>query len=319
MINKKNFFIFILICFSQNIFSRSFESIWFDMRIKYEQLVDKFENVDTSKFHASYYENLKNHVANLIRGNPNINFLRDFEIAKTMLRQEFTRESSFEECFLKNCLNKKNQEKIQNFKDDDRGLLPKPSSFGSVSTVGHLFYAAKIMENLNHEPKIIIEFGGGYGNLSRIMKKLNPEAAIVIFDIPEIMAIQYLFLSYVIPETQITMHQSAINNSSIKHGINLVPVYFINESDIKADVFISTFALSETPEYVQNLVINKKFFDADLAYISGQINGWREIGINLIPNQNIINDALRQNYKHVNCKPFHIYNNTFSYESIAKN
>jgi len=282
MFKNQKFFIFLLINFLFiKIVAKSFEDIWFDMQHKYNLLNENLKNVETDKFYASYYENLKNHVGNFIKGNPDINFLRNYEIARTMLRQDFDKLSAYEECFLNYCLSPKTKNTINNFKDNDNNLLPKPTNYGSVSALGHLYYAARMIESLKKDPQVFVEFGGGYGDLSRIVKSLYPEATIIIFDMPEIIAIQYLFLSYVMPNEDIIMHDKPIDYNLIanKKSINLVPVFFLEESKIKTDIFASTFALSETPKHVQDLVMNKNFFDADLIYMTGQINGWREIGI----------------------------------------
>lgn len=323
LLNKRNILIFILINFViQNLYSESFENIWLDMQNKYDMMSKKFTDIPVRKFYALYYyETLVRCIQNLIKGKPDINFLKNYELAGTMLRQNFDKEQVFEECFLRYCLTDKVRTKIENFKDNDKNLLPKPSIFGSVSTLGHLFYASKIMENLKDDPKILVEFGGGYGNFARIFKNFYPDLTIVIFDIPEVIALQYLFLSYIIPGEDIVIHDGPVNMELIKNknNINLVPVFFLEKSNIKADIFVSTFALSETPDYVRDLVINKNFFNADLTYITGQINGWKETGwYNWSVDHNAILKSLRLNYNMVNCVPFHIFSqNLLSYEALA--
>ena len=38
------------------------------------------------------------------------------------------------------------------------------------------------------------------------------------------------------------------------------------------DIFISTATLSETPQTVRELLIQKKFFNAKATYLTGQLN-----------------------------------------------
>ena len=48
----------------------------------------------------------------------------------------------------------------------------------------------------------------------------------------------------------------------IEGQINILPVCFIEDFDLKADLFISTWALTESSEYSQEYVFNKKMFGA---------------------------------------------------------
>lgn len=54
----------------------------------------------------------------------------------------------------------------------------------------------------SHNP-IIIEIGGGYGGFAAKLKKARPKAKIIIFDLPESGAFQYLYLSKLFPEERI--------------------------------------------------------------------------------------------------------------------
>ncbi len=322
-------FIYSLICTQFLIFNylfsdnSNFDILWLDMQIKYLNLDNKFSNQDLkkseNKFFTNYWLSLKDPIRNLIIGNSNKNFLGTPGLSNAMVRGlhgEFGLEQRFEECYLTNCLSSNTQLKIKKIQDCD--LLPRTSKLFncSTSTLGHLFYAAKIIENFDNEPKVIVELGGGYGNLTRLLKQIFDDTTIVMFDFPEVLAIQYLFLKYTLPGVKIICHENPINGS-LEKGIHLVPVFVMDKCKIDSDIFVSTFALTETPEYVQNVVIENKFFNSKLSYVTGQINGWQGIGHLFVDHKNVM-DGLRSVYKKVKCELFHIFSeNQFSFETIA--
>lgn len=303
--------------------ANSFEDLWLEMQFNYNELNKKFSNdtvKDYEKYCSPFWKNDCLQIRNLILGISNIKFLDNYHIVQPMIRCYYNGFQKIEECFLENCLSDINKKKIKNYKDID--LTPKHSIKYNCSstTLGHLFYVAKVLENINKKPEIIVEFGAGYGNLARIMKFINPSSTLILFDFPEILALQYLFLKYTLPSSKVIIHTDPIKENELeKDAIHLVPVYLMKECEIKADVFISNFGLTESPEYVQKMLIDKNFFNAELTYISGQLNGWKESGGHWESHENIV-DFLRKMYTNVNCIPFHIFfENQMSFEVIAKN
>ncbi|MDR3646002.1 MAG: putative sugar O-methyltransferase [Candidatus Babeliales bacterium] len=300
-------------------YGQSFESIWYEMQYNYNQLKSKFlDNADSQKYLTQHWKIAANEIENLLQGPPNINFLSNYYVGQNMVRNDFNRTQKFEECFLEHCVSQKSKEIIKKFKDNDNNLLTKPSKFNlSVNTLGHLFYATKVLENVKTDPKRIIEFGGGYGNLAHVFKQIYPQSSILIFDIPASIALQYLFLKYTNHNAKIIILDEPV--SDLQAGtIYLVPINLLEEFNIKADVFISTFAITESSQYIQNLAVKKKFFDANLIYIAGQLNGWKESGHAWMTEHTQLIDNIRLNYKTVNCSPFHHFEEKLmSYELIG--
>jgi len=314
-------YIFLIMCLITSAANtQSFETIWFDMQSKYNNLKNKFSTLrDLDKYSTDYWKTTAKNFDNLIQGVPDINFLNNYNVGEAMVRTDYCRIQKFEECYLENCLSDKTKSIIKNFKDNDKDLLQKKSTLNcSSSTLGHLFYASKVSENLNISPKTIVEFGGGYGNLSHVFKQIYPEVTIIIFDLLESIALQYLFLKYTNPNIDIIVHGSPIQDDLQKNAIHLVPIYLLNECSFTTDLFISTFAITESSNFVQNLVIQKHFFNANLIYVVGQLNGWKEAGHRwMTDHQNLIS-AIRNNYKKIQCNPYHIFEeNHKSYEMIA--
>ena len=52
-------------------------------------------------------------------------------------------------------------------------------------------------------PSSILEIGGGYGGLSAKLKRLWPDARVIVVDLPEVLALQTYYLSEALPEARI--------------------------------------------------------------------------------------------------------------------
>lgn len=301
-----------LVSFSSfNLFSmhNNFEQQWADMQAQYIKLCtaldsDKFRSME-SDYCGSYWQGQKKEFRNTLLGKANKNLWREHCIQSSMVRTGFDSMQALEVCYIKSCISEKTRNKILSYKDVDFNSVPFECELNcSTNTLGHLFYTAKVLEKVhqnNIKLNTIFEFGGGYGNLGRILKSLNPQATLVMIDLPEFNALQYLFLKATLPY-EVIVHTEA--PKSFKEGaIHLVPVFFLKDIDLNADLFISTFALSEAPLMVQSIVADKKFFNATIAYLTGQLNGWAP---HLdFEHHKFIHSQIRSTYSIVDCVPFH--------------
>ncbi len=115
----------------------------------------------------------------------------------------------------------------------------------------------------------IVEWGGGYGNMAHLVRRLNPECTYTVIDLPELSALQYIYLYALIGDDVclITPGFSDVN----KGKVNIVPVGRVlsGEINISADAFLSTWAITESPQQAQEFVCRNLFFGAEsilLAY-----------------------------------------------------
>ena len=182
--------------------------------------------------------------------------------------------------FLTQCLSKKSRKldrKLSELLDFASKNIYCELKVLSDNALHILCYAAKILE-LTRSPGFIVEFGSGYGCLAHIFKQLLPDSTLLLIDLPELLAIQYLYLQYALPNVKIIFH-SNINGDFEKGAIHLMPVHFIANlnANLNADIFVSTFAISESPLNLQQIVYDKQFFGASLLYLSGQLNGWHRM------------------------------------------
>lgn len=122
------------------------------------------------------------------------------------------------------------------------GPSPIPSDFNSCENLTHMLYHLYSFESLTNtnieDNKSVIEFGGGYGCMAKIIKERSPSTKYCIVDFPEFNLLQKYYLS--------------------QHNIN--DVTFISNLDnvnIDADLLIATWSLSEAPIEVRQKFLSK--------------------------------------------------------------
>lgn len=299
----------------------SFDHHWKHMQAEYKKLSLALAKNDIQekekKYVHPYWQTTKEEIKNFILATPERNFLANWDIGYNMVRRNMGPAQSYEICYLEHCISQATKDQLSLFMESDFGLLDKDCyQFNcSSNTLGHLFYAAKVLEHKQDVPlKIITEFGSGYGNLAHIFKSIIPDVTIFLIDLPEILAIQLLFLKGSMPTTEIILH-TEIPAHFKESAIHLIPVHFFEQLSIKTDLFISTFALSESTQYIQEMTIKKNFFDAQMVYITGQIDGWGNLDFVSHP---ILINAVKEYCKTSICQPMHlILGDRISYEILG--
>jgi putative sugar O-methyltransferase len=147
----------------------------------------------------------------------------------------------------------------------------------SANRIHHLFHLGNYSRITHREiwsNKIILEWGGGYGNMARLIKKMNPNITYLIFDLPQIVPIQYIYLATLFGENNVNL----INDYTqiVSNKFNLVAVnYADNFKKLKIDGFISTWALTESSKIYQTFCYENNFFNAKsilLAYAKDENN-----------------------------------------------
>ena len=142
----------------------------------------------------------------------------------------------------------------------------------STNTIEHLYYLARLIRNTDSRlPKSVVELGGGFGNLARLVEVLSPNTTYVVIDYPEALAVVYLNLRLNLRELPIVFHKSTINNI-LPGAVNLVPLWLVEELRFRPDLFLSTFALSEAGEELTKLLADRAFLECDRIYLMGSID-----------------------------------------------
>ena len=108
----------------------------------------------------------------------------------------------------------------------------------------------------------VIEWGGGYGNMAKIFRRLRPlPTTYIVIDTPRLSCVQLLYLATILGTENVHLvdgpHQEFAAGS-----INCLPLCFLNDLDLNTDLFISTWALSESSRYSQEHVSERAWFNA---------------------------------------------------------
>ena len=131
---------------------------------------------------------------------------------------------------------------------------------------------------------IVLEVGAGYGSFCRLLKNYGFKGLHIIFDLPEVLAIQRLYLSLIgirqieLAEYRIDSTQHAfalINDAQIGNVFELLKRMSAQFRGLRI-AFVATWSLSETPA-----VLREKFFPSFLGvanrYLMAYQPVWREI------------------------------------------
>jgi hypothetical protein len=134
-------------------------------------------------------------------------------------------------------------------------------SFGtSHQNVHHLYHLKRFVEATGAEPArlgTVVEWGAGYGNQARIFRALHGGTPTqILIDLPLFSLLQWLYLTTVLGPDSVALLDSP--ERAIEPGrINVVPVGLADAVPRTADLFVSTWALSETARPAQDYVIEE--------------------------------------------------------------
>jgi hypothetical protein len=137
----------------------------------------------------------------------------------------------------------------------------------------HLATYTKVCNKKFWDSESIIEWGGGYGNMARIIRKMNPSITYTIIDLPELLALQYIYLASLEGGDNVHIVQSGIEPQLMPGKINLLSSKAaVSSNALRCDSFISTWAITESPQDSQKLVREKEFFGAKNILLASLIN-----------------------------------------------
>lgn len=136
------------------------------------------------------------------------------------------------------------------------------TSHNSIHLLYHLCKFMKATKSDLNKVDTVIEWGGGYGNIIKLMDRFSgKKLTYIIIDTPLFSCLQWLYLSVVTDKERVNIITSKEQKVEEKK-INLLPVSFLEDFTLNCDLFISTWALSESSDYSQDYVYGKDFFKA---------------------------------------------------------
>lgn len=147
----------------------------------------------------------------------------------------------------------------------------------SGNSIHHFYHIAKFEKEVGvqfTDCTSVVELGGGYGNFAKITKRIAPDITYTIIDIPIFSFIQLVYLRTIFGKDKVRLYDA--NIGIVSGCINLVPFH---EADVvslaekfpqQPDVFVSTWALSESNDATQKLMQELDYFKAKYLLIAYQ-------------------------------------------------
>lgn len=228
------------------------EKNYFELRKKFKKKFDKlkgnYESFITPPW-ISYEKELKK----VLLPYPKFNFLQEVPILKGMFG---TKRDEWFSRILSNM-----PEKVS--KEDYIGepLLYDSKYLSSQNLIEHYLHIKNFKKYIKSPTKRIVEWGGGYGSMARMLWRLGEVKTYVSIDLPIVCALQWFYLSIIFGEENVYLFQDP--NDKIKEGkMNIVPVFWVDSLNFKPDLFISTWALSESSKEAQDFVVRRNWFNA---------------------------------------------------------
>lgn len=292
----------------------NFYVLWTEMQRNYGCIIN---SIDASTFDMQYchpqWASCRSPLQQFLLGSPQKNFI-NFNLPGLCWTNggNFQHISELEQIYLQHCISDKTQVLINKASDSTLANLPFDCKefYCSPTSLRHLFYIGRVLEGSKSlNIKTVVEVGSGYGNLVRLFKQILPETTFIMFDLPEMLALQWLYLKLTLPQVPIFFHTTVPEHFE-EGAIHLLPSFWAQIINIKANIFLSTFALTESTEFFQKEIIKKNFFDADVCYLAGQIQGWSGVYVD----HKILHEAVRKQYSFVTCSP--IANSTLKQKSF---
>lgn len=154
-------------------------------------------------------------------------------------------------------------------------LMARTPYLTSHNTIHHLYHLVRYADATGcalNELVTIVEWGGGYGNLAKIFRRFHGgEHTYVIIDLPLLSCLQWLYLATIFGVEEVVLILEP--DRPIQPGkINILPVCYIDEVSISADLFVSTWALSESSFKAMDDVVARAWFGARRLLLAYQKN-----------------------------------------------
>lgn len=140
----------------------------------------------------------------------------------------------------------------------------------SSMLVQHAVHVCSLWKEVGIRPSDlhrVVEWGGGYGSMARILFRFQPRLSYVILDTPVMLALQWLFLSTVLGPDRVVLPGST-DGSWAEGRVHLQNSSSFGPVGEAPDLFLSTYALSESPKTLVEGVAARRFFGAEHLWVA---------------------------------------------------
>lgn len=252
------------------------KKIFETLAIKFSEHYKKIKTADdnTSAFIVPDWQNSVTGLEKSLLPKPPFNFLRHPIVQFTMFVTGQSKLFKHELEFLEKNLS---QDQLKSaLVEDPAGHPPLATTqyLTSPNSVHHLFHLANFVSKTGVKLdgiSSIVEWGGGYGNLVKIFYRLYGPKTYIIIDLPIMACLQWLYLSTVLDVGVVNLISSP-DDKIIENKINLIPLNLLDQFQINGELFISTWAISESSSYAHQYVNQRNFFNANHMLIAFHSN-----------------------------------------------
>jgi hypothetical protein len=259
---------------------QAFDALCSDFPLVYRRLKEH----DTSRFTTPVWERLNADIDSTLLPYPTFSFLRHPLIAATMVSSDFGHVLKQELAMLER---EYSSDRLKVLLEEDyvgNPLVVNSTYLTSHNSIHHLYHLTKFanttmstMEDIN----TVVEWGGGYGNLAKLFGRLKlARHTYIIIDTPLFSSLQWLYLSTVFGPEGVKLLQHP--GDTVQAGrINLLPLCFLDHHELSADLFVSTWALSESSRFSQDYVSSREWFKAKHLLVA-----YQESRVDYLPDAN---------------------------------
>lgn len=235
------------------------------LKLKFATKYNTIKNSDEPRLIIPLWHKYNKQLEKLFLPFPHFYFLRIPAVLRTMFVTAGGKWQQKETVFLERRFKKRELRRL--LEEDLVGgpLLLNSGYLTSHNSIHHLYHLVRFFNTTDcnlRKVNIVVEWGGGYGNMAKIFTRLKGQpTTYILVDTALFCCIQWLYLATVLGEKKVNLIEHP--KDRIQRGkVNVLPVGYVQEYKLRADLFISTWALSESSKFAQNLVIGKKWFSA---------------------------------------------------------
>jgi hypothetical protein len=254
---------------------------FFEINKNYSHVYSLFSNINTLDRNSDGYQwdSWSGKIRRAFYERVELGFLSDSLIRFTMVLGGNGNAVKETKVRIKDCLEFLGYENTKKLLKEDYIGLPIISDSNFMTSANrahhasHLAYFNKLTGRNFWNFHTILEWGGGYGNMARIVRRMSPKVTYIIADLPELLSLQYVYLGSL--EGLDNLNIVSSESDTIANGkINLISSELLlsGNFNLQCDSFISTWALTECPEYIQKFVSNSNYFSAKIAFIASRID-----------------------------------------------
>jgi len=234
------------------------------LRRNFSQLYQEVEMFEVPSFVTTLWQKFNESAMKVFLPKPPFNFLRTKIIRTTMSIEAYGEWLAEERTHIEKTLPQSTLRELLEEDTVGKPIICDSKYLTSHNSIHHLYHLVSFQNKTgckisNYDS--IVEWGGGYGNIAKLVNRMNKQITYTIIDTPLFCCIQWLYLASILGEDKIniiTHPQVPI----IEQKINLLPLGLLTRRKVKVDLFIATWSLSESSKFAQDYVHSIDFFGA---------------------------------------------------------